>query len=272
MSIVLSTSNLTISRHNLQVLIRSRKTTSAHQARELITRRVKLAKQIATFNAQSPIPEEILSHILNSLDEDDEDVEEENANFGKEESEDEEEDSDEDMVQLEWDDAENLPILVPSRFDVSAFRGKDLESLLTQEKELREAQMNDSLHSLRQSLGDKAWVLRNRLRNVKGYKERGNIQKRLLEKSKDVGRHLFAYNSGRQALLQLGHGADWEPITKTDLRLSSDVAEANRLGQKKEKLPWFWRIEEGPAASGSEVSSSKRMEECQFHCCKRLYH
>ncbi len=48
-----------------------------------------------------------------------------------------------------------------------------------------------------------------------------------MDKAWDVDKHVSAYNQGREALLRMGFGSDWRPITKNDLRLSANVAEAN---------------------------------------------
>ena len=62
-------------------------------------------------------------------------------------------------------------------------------------------------------------------------------------------------------------GDGWKVISKEDIRLSSEVAEANRVGMNQEKLPWFWCIEEGEEGSAVEVESSKQMEECELEYC-----
>ena len=115
---------------------------------------------------------------------------------------------------MNWEGAEKLDILLPSCYLPDALKANGFNHLIKQEQELREGQMNDVLHSLRQSLGDKAWLLWKKLRNVK-------------------------------------------VISKEDIRLSSEVAEANRVGMNWEKLPWFWHIEEGEEGTAVEVESSK---------------
>jgi hypothetical protein len=179
-----------------------------------------------------------------------------------EEDETEEEDE-EPIVQVQVTNPEKVPVLLPSKFDPEMMKQNGYEALLLQEKELREGQMTDALHSLRQSLGDKAWLLRNKLRNVKGTKARGSIRTGVMAKTRDVQKHVSAYNFGRQALLRMGLDGGWKPITKEDLRLSADIAEANRVGQNRDKLPWFWRIEDGPASGNEEINTGEQMEECR---------
>ena len=155
-------------------------------------------------------------------------------------------------------------ILLPSSFNPAELCANGLGQLLHQEKELREGQMHDALHCLCQSLGDKAWLLRSKLWNVKGTKKRIAIRRSVADKGHEVDKHVSAYNKGRDALQRMGFENDWRPITKNELRLSSDVAEANQVGQNCDKLPWFWRIEEGEGTGNSEIELSKRMEECVF--------
>lgn len=169
------------------------------------------------------------------------------------------------MFHLSWEAVEGVKVWLPSQFDPQALKDAGLAELLLEEKQLREGQMNDALHALRHSLGDKAWLLRKKLRAVKGTKAKGLIRKNVAEKVQDVERHVADYSRGRDALLRMGFGEEWKPITKHDLRLSGDISEANRVGQNTDQLPWFWRIEDGEGSGRVEIDSSKRMEECE--CC-----
>ena len=83
-----------------------------------------------------------------------------------------------------------------------------------------------------------------------------------MDKSSDVQRWVAAYNFGQNTLCWMGVGDGWKVISKEDIHLSSEVAEANR-----EKLPWFWRIKEGEEGTAVELESSKRMEECELEYC-----
>ena len=172
-------------------------------------------------------------------------------------------DDEDDYIDLDWEAAEKTIVPLPSCFDASTMRKWGLEHLLLLEKELREAQMNDVLHLLRHSLEDKAWLLWRKLQGIKGYKEKSAIRTSVTDKMQDVERHAATYNRGREALVRMGFAGEWLPISKADLRLSADVSEANRIGQNREKLPWFWRLEQGIGAGHVEIESSWRMEECE---------
>jgi hypothetical protein len=237
---------------------------TARQTKDLIDRRARFRKQFAKFEADSPIDFSLLTEIENDSSED-----EQEEDYHQSSSEDEDFETDEEVVddeiQLDLEAAEKMKILLPSRFDPQGLKNAGFEELLLTEKELREGQMNDSIRLVRHSLGDKAWLLRKRLRNAKGTKAKGQVRKSVAAKTRDVQKHISAYNRGRKALLRMGFGEEWKPITREDLRLSADISEANRVGQNTEKLPWFWRIEEGPAAGSVDIDSSKQMEECKYH-------
>ena len=50
----------------------------------------------------------------------------------------------------------------------------------------------------------------------------------------------------RRARQELGEATDlekYQEITKSDLKMSGDIVEENRVGQKSSILPWFWRLD-----------------------------
>ena len=54
------------------------------------------------------------------------------------------------------------------------------------------------------------------------------------------------YRRARQAIQELGGATDlerYQEITKSDLKMSGDIVEENRVGQKSSILPWFWRLD-----------------------------
>ena len=65
----------------------------------------------------------------------------------------------------------------------------------------------------------------------------------------------------------MGVGDGWKVISKEDIHLSSEVAEANQVGMSQEKLPWFWHIGKGKEGTAVEVESSKQIEECELEYC-----
>ena len=228
---------------------------TATQARSLIDRRVRLEKQIAQFDTESPVADKSIP-LLKRLGAGAAETLQDDAPMSDDGQDELQSDDEDDYIDLDWEAAKKTIVPLPSCFDASAMRDRGLEHLLLLEKELREAQMNDALHLLRHSLGDKAWLLRRKLRGVKGYKEKLAIRTSVTDKMQDVERHAATYNRGREALMRMGFAGEWMPISKSDLQLSSDVSEANRIGQNREKLPWFWCLEQGIGAGHVKIESS----------------
>jgi hypothetical protein len=55
------------------------------------------------------------------------------------------------------------------------------------------------------------------------------------------------YHLAWGALKELGVSAEllgrYQEIQKKDLKMSGDVVEENRVGQRSSELPWFWRLD-----------------------------
>lgn len=132
----------------------------------------------------------------------------------------------EEVWSVDWQNVDTIKILFPSQYDPTAVKNHEFGQLLLQEKKLREGQMSDALCALCQSLGDKVWLLRKKLRGIKLTKAKENIRKNLVEKMQDVQKHVQAYKwGGHQVLLRMGCEEDWRPITQDDLHLSADISE-----------------------------------------------
>lgn len=55
------------------------------------------------------------------------------------------------------------------------------------------------------------------------------------------------YRLAQRALEGLGASTEllsqYQEIEKKDLKMSRDVVEENRVGQRSSELPWFWRLD-----------------------------
>ena len=54
------------------------------------------------------------------------------------------------------------------------------------------------------------------------------------------------YGAVQQAICELGNDKDlkmYQEIRKSDLKMSGDIAEENKVGQRDSVLPWFWRLD-----------------------------
>jgi hypothetical protein len=67
------------------------------------------------------------------------------------------------------------------------------------------------------------------------------------------------YKRAREALIRL-NAADpkFKDITESDMKMSGDIIEENRIGQRSDELAWFWRL--NTSVSGQE--QNERMKEC----------
>ena len=63
---------------------------------------------------------------------------------------------------------------------------------------------------------------------------------------KQIKQAVVTYRTARQAIGELGGAVNlkrFQEITKSDLRMSGDIPEENRVGQRSSVLPWFWRLD-----------------------------
>jgi hypothetical protein len=66
------------------------------------------------------------------------------------------------------------------------------------------------------------------------------------------------YAAAQNAFGRLGYiDEKYPPITKSDLKMPGDIVEANRFGQKSDKMAWFWRL-----GSFHENETTPQMKEC----------
>jgi hypothetical protein len=102
------------------------------------------------------------------------------------------------------------------------------------------------LERLRLALGHKALLFRTRVRNASSVKERTKAWDDVKTARRQVDKHVRGYHRARNAMVRLGAGAEllkrYLVIERKDLALSADITDANRLGQRNDKLAWFWSV------------------------------
>ena len=73
------------------------------------------------------------------------------------------------------------------------------------------------------------------------------------------------YNRARAALIHLNHFpaflATLHDISEQDMKMSRDITEENRYGQRSDTLAWFWRLDDGLS---NEDTLSPHMKECKY--------
>jgi hypothetical protein len=108
-------------------------------------------------------------------------------------------------------------------------------------------------------LADVASFMRARHGDVKSQKNTTRSFAQLNAARGTLGRHARTYRRAYQALLNLDADTDqFKELTVKDMKVSADVVEENRIGQKSDTLSWIWRIGGGKNEQGGNV-----MEECK---------
>ncbi len=170
---------------------------------------------------------------------------------------------------LDDDDEENLAeyperlsVLMPSSLGRDFIEEHGLETLASQEIRLRVGQANDALADLRLELGHKSLLFRTKVRNSKNTKGKTRAWRDVARSSMEVMKHVRRYQRARRALTELGADQEillkYKDIRREDLKMSADILEENRVGQRNTTLVWFWQL--GPQ---EDTDRNEWMEECQ---------
>lgn len=175
--------------------------------------------------------------------------------------------SDEDSTtweEVKWTPEHDI-ISLPSSLAPGEIERHSLQAVATLEAELRKGQISDSLEGLRLALGEKSLSFRAEVRNASSQRTSQRAWANVHKFDEEARKHRKLYNHARAALGRLSVFPDYlatlHDITEQDMKMSGDVTEENRFGQRSETLAWFWRLSEG--LSG-EDQSSPRMRECRL--------
>jgi hypothetical protein len=179
-------------------------------------------------------------------------------------SEDEWEDSDAEEDVLCPEDAK-LPL--PSSLATGEVERLGLQEITRQEAQLRRGQINDALDGLRLALGEKSLLLRTEVRNARSQITSLRAWDSVKKQDASAIRHKKVYEVAREALQRLCNDDEYlltlHDITPEDMKMSGDIVEENRVGQRSDVLAWFWRIADDH--EDSEHVDSDRMKECKPH-------
>lgn len=141
---------------------------------------------------------------------------------------------------------ENVILYLPSNFKLHQRKALGWEGLGDMELQLREGQANDSLEKLRECLAEKSLRFRKQLRSAKGQKKTTRAWDSIHRMEDQITQVVVTYRTARDAIQELGEATDLErfqEIKKSDLKMSGDIVEENRVGQRSSILPWFWRLD-----------------------------
>jgi hypothetical protein len=153
----------------------------------------------------------------------------------------------------EWEEedaevpVENIRLLLPSSFTEAERDKMGLEKVAEMEAELREGQANDALEALRDSLAEKSLRFRTEVKPAKSQKTMTRAWDSIHKADKQIRGAVRCYCLAHNALKKLGVANEllvkYQEIQKKDLKMSRDVVEENRVGQRSAELPWFWRLD-----------------------------
>ena len=141
---------------------------------------------------------------------------------------------------------EKVVLYLPSHFTLQQRKEYGLQGLGNMEYELREGQANDSLERLRECLAEKSLRFRKELRPAKGQKKMTRAWDSVHRVDDQIRQAVVTYRTARQAIGELKGAIGLErfqEIKKSDLKMSGDIMEENRIGQRSSVLPWFWRLD-----------------------------
>lgn len=158
---------------------------------------------------------------------------------------------------------ENLVLLLPSNLAQRSLDSEKETRLKAQEEQLRVAQMNDALQQLRIALASKAFRLRNDVRHSKSTAHKTRAWAGIDKDSAKASTVVAGYHRARSALVRLKVAGDtlnkYQLITKSQLKMHGDITEENRAGQRNDRLPWFWRLDN----RAEDELSTGALRECE---------
>jgi hypothetical protein len=163
---------------------------------------------------------------------------------------------------------EKVVLNLPSNFTEQQRREYGLRELGNMEYELREGQANDSLEKLRECLAEKSLRFRTEVRPAKSQKKMTRAWDSVHRIEDQIRQAVVAYGMARRAIGELGNPADLErfqEIKKGDLKMSGDIVEENRVGQRSSVLPWFWRLDRKTKGYYGDYE-----KECKYYRTKGL--
>ena len=157
-------------------------------------------------------------------------------------------------AEAEWEEeevaeitAERALIWLPSSFTKLERVRMGLQEVGEVEAELREGQANDALEALRVGLAEKSLRFRTEVKPAKSQRTMTRAWDSIHRADKQIRVAVQCYRLAHRALEGLGVSSallnQYKEIQKKDLKMSRDVVEENRIGQRSSELPWFWRLD-----------------------------
>jgi hypothetical protein len=162
----------------------------------------------------------------------------------------------------DMDDEKCMPstLWIPSTFGRDFCFKNGWGKIVDQEIQLRMAQAEESLEELRLAIGHKSLLYKICIRKSKTQASQTRSRAQLIQVNDRIKECAGRYRCARSALLSLGAPADtldkFQALCDLDLKVNTDVAEENRIGQRNDTLPWFWRIGRGESTKNPWMNES----------------
>ncbi|KAL6298289.1 hypothetical protein BKA93DRAFT_830835 [Sparassis latifolia] len=157
---------------------------------------------------------------------------------------------------------ENITLLLPSSLGIKQCKTVGWESIAQQELQLRVGQANDCLEDLRLLLGHKSLLFRTKFRHNKSQWHKTRNAAELRKIGQQERKIIRRYKRARKALICLGASEQlltrYLDIQKEDMKMPGDIVEENRVGQRNDRLAWFWKLggENAQNAWGESVDNN----------------
>ncbi|KDN39963.1 hypothetical protein RSAG8_08412, partial [Rhizoctonia solani AG-8 WAC10335] len=139
-------------------------------------------------------------------------------------------------------------VLMPSSYSSEIIQSAGLPALAELEGQLRRAMCSDTLESIRQLLGAKAFSLKHKKQHARGQAAMTRARAAIDSQTAQLERARWRYNNSRSALLRLGlltadDKENYLELSDKDLQtLKSYIEETSRgLGQGHAAISWIWR-------------------------------
>ncbi|KAL6300602.1 hypothetical protein BKA93DRAFT_866003 [Sparassis latifolia] len=141
---------------------------------------------------------------------------------------------------------ENITLLLSSSLGIEQCKTVGWESIAQQELQLRVGQANDCLEDLHNK---SQW---HKTRNAAELRKIGQQERKIIRRYKHARKALICLGASEQLLTQ------YLDIQKEDTKMPGDIVEENRVGQRNDRLTWFWKLggENARNARGESVDNN----------------
>ncbi|EAU92244.2 hypothetical protein CC1G_10130 [Coprinopsis cinerea okayama7 len=149
-------------------------------------------------------------------------------------------------------DPEDADVPLPSSFSQLPV---SMESAAQKEIQLRIAQANDALETVRTEIGHKSFLYRSNIRLADGKKQKTRGYAAVKSVNQNMRHHIRLYNQARWSLRRLGANTEilerYRDLKPEHTKAITAIYQPNAPGQSRTTLSWIWTIEE---LGGSETT------------------